>query len=110
MLGLISFTTEQRSKEVSIRKVNGASVASIIQLISKEFIILISIAMVIAIPFSWYFMEEWLSSFAYKIVLSKDVDVFIYSAFIAFLITILTVGYHTWRAAIANPVDALRDE
>lgn len=110
LLGLISFTTEQRAKEVSIRKVNGASVASIIRLISREFLILISIATFIAVPIAYYFMDEWLQSFAYKIILTREIDVFIYSALIAFAITMLTVGYHTRRAAVANPVDALRDE
>ena len=110
LLGLISFTTEQRAREVSIRKVNGASVGSIIRLISTEFMILVSIASVIAIPVAYYFMDEWLQSFAYKITLSKEIDVFVYSALIAFAITMLTVGYHTRKAATANPVNALRDE
>ena len=110
LLGLISFTTEQRAREVSIRKVNGASVGSIIRLISTEFMILVSIASVIAIPVAYYFMDEWLQSFAYKITLSKEVDVFVYSALIAFVITMLTVGYHTRKAATTNPVNALRDE
>ena len=57
-----------------------------------------------------YFMDEWLKSFAYKIILSRELDVFIYSALIAIIITMLTVGYHTRRAATANPVNALRDE
>lgn len=110
LLGLISFTTEQRTKEVGIRKVNGASVSAIIRLISKEFIILISIATIIAIPMSYYFMDNWLQSFAYKIVLAQQIDVFILGAIFAFIITILTVAYHTSRAATANPVNALREE
>jgi putative ABC transport system permease protein len=110
LLGLISFTTEQRAREVSIRKVNGASVASIVRLISKEFILLVSLATVFAVPAAYYFMNEWLQSFAYKITLTQEIDVFIYSALIAFLITMLTVGYHTRKAATANPVNALRDE
>jgi putative ABC transport system permease protein len=110
LLGLISFTTEQRTKEVGIRKVNGASVSAIIRLISKEFIILISIATIIAIPVSYYFMNNWLQSFAYKIILAQRLDLFILSAVSAFVITIITVAYHTSRAATANPVNALREE
>lgn len=110
LLGLVSFTTEQRAREVSIRKVNGASVASIVVLISKEFLVLVTIAAIIAVPLAYYFMDEWLQSFAYKILLSREIDVFIYSALMAILITLLTVGYHTRKAAMANPVNALRDE
>ena len=110
LLGLISFSTEQRRKEISIRKVNGASVETILRLIAKEFVILISIATIIAVPVAYYFMDSWLQSFAYKIVLSKQIDLFVLSALMAFIITILTAAYHTRRAAIANPVNALREE
>ena len=110
LLGLVSFTTEQRKKEVGIRKVSGASVAAIIKLISKEFVILISIATVIAVPVAYYFMNEWLQSFAYKIVLTQQIHLFVISALMAFVITLFTVAFHTQRAAIANPVNALREE
>ena len=110
LLGLVSFTTEQRKKEVGIRKVNGASVSTIIALISKEFIILILIATVIAVPVSYYFMDQWLLSFAYKIVLTQHVYLFVASALLAFVITVITVAYHTRKAATANPVNALREE
>jgi putative ABC transport system permease protein len=110
LLGLISFTTEQRAKEVGIRKVNGASVSAIINLISKEFVVLVSIATVIAVPIAYYFMEQWLKSFAYKLILVQQIDVFVLSAVMAFAITMITVAFHTRKAATANPVDALRDE
>lgn len=110
LLGLVSFTTEQRTKEVGIRKVNGASVSTIVALISKEFIILIFIATVIAVPVSYYFMDQWLLSFAYKIVLTQHVYLFVASALLAFVITVVTVAYHTRKAATANPVNALREE
>lgn len=110
LLGLISFTTEQRAKEVGIRKVNGASVGAIIRLISKEFFILVAIGTVISVPFSYYFMNKWLQSFAYKIMLTEQLSLFFISALLAFLITMLTVAYHTRRAATANPVNALREE
>ena len=80
------------------------------RLISKEFMILISIASVIAIPLAYYFMDTWLRTFAYKIVLSNQVGLFVISAAMAFIITLLTVTYHTMRAATANPVNALREE
>ena len=111
LLGLISFTTEQRRKEVvGIRKVHGAGVNSIITLISKEFVILISIASVLALPAAYYFMSEWLQSFAYRIVLSEQIDLFIFSTLMAFGITLLTVAFHTKKAAVANPINALREE
>ena len=110
LLGLISFTTEQRTKEMGIRKVNGASVTAIVRLISIEFIALIVIATVIAMPVSYYFMNNWLQSFSYKIVLAKQIDLFVLSGVMALIITLLTVTYHTMRAATANPVDALREE
>lgn len=110
LLGLTSFTTEQRTKEIGIRKVIGASVSSIITLVSKEFIILVLIATIIACPIAWYFMENWLEAFAYKIELKDETMTFISSALIAIVITILTVGFHTAKAATANPINALKDE
>jgi len=110
LLGLISFTAEQRTKEIGIRKVHGASVGATITLISKEFVIMITIATVIAIPVAFYFMYEWLQSFAYKIVLTQQIDLFLIGALMAFVITLATVAFHTQRAALANPVDALREE
>lgn len=110
LLGLTSFTTEQRTKEIGIRKVIGASVASIITLVSKEFIILVMIATLIACPIAWYFMDNWLQAFAYKIELSGETMTFLLSALLALIITMITVGFHTAKAATANPVDALKDE
>lgn len=110
LLGLTSFTTEQRTKEIGIRKVIGASLNSIVVLISKEFLLLIIIATIVASPVAYYFMDSWLQAFAYKIELNQEWLTFILSAVLAIVITLITVGYHTLRAAMSNPVNALRSE
>ncbi|MEO0555027.1 MAG: FtsX-like permease family protein [Bacteroidota bacterium] len=110
LLGLTSFTTEQRTKEIGIRKVLGANLKMIVFLISKEFLILVMIATIIAFPVAYYFMDNWLQSFAYKIELTREAPTFLLSAALAVLITLLTVGFHTLKAAVANPVNSLRSE
>lgn len=110
LLGLAAFTTEQRTKEIGVRKVIGASISGLVALVSREFFILVGIGMVIAFPAAWYFTESWLQNFAYHIELSSEWLTFLLSALIAFVITFLTVGYHVMRAARANPVKSLRDE
>jgi putative ABC transport system permease protein len=110
LLGLAAFTTEQRTKEIGVRKVIGASVNSLVFLVSKEFFLLVGIGMVLAFPAAWYFTNSWLQNFAYRIELENEWFTFIASAALAFVITMLTVGYHVFRAAVANPVNSLRDE
>jgi putative ABC transport system permease protein len=110
LLGLAAFTTEQRTKEIGVRKVIGASVQSLVVLVSREFFLLVGIGMVLAFVGAWYFTESWLQNFAYRINLSGEWLTFLVSAFLAFAITLLTVGYHVIRAASANPVKSLRDE
>ena len=110
LLGLAAFTTEQRTKEIGVRKVIGASIQSLVIMVSKEFFVLVGVGMVLALPFSWYFTENWLQKFAYRIELKGEWFTFIVSALLAFLITFVTVGYHVIRAASANPVRSLRDE
>jgi len=110
LLGLAAFTTEQRTKEIGVRKVIGASVNSLVFLVSKEFFLLVGIGMVIAFPAAWYFTNGWLQNFAYRIDLEGEWITFIVSALLAFVITMVTVGYHVLRAAMANPVKSLRDE
>lgn len=110
LLGLAAFTTEQRYKEIGVRKVIGASVQGLVVLVSKEFFLLVGIGTLIAFPFAWYFTTSWLQNFAYRIDLAGEWLTFVASAVLAFLITLLTVGYHVVRAASANPVKALRDE
>jgi putative ABC transport system permease protein len=110
LLGLSAFTTEQRTKEIGVRKVIGASVSGLVVLISKEFFVLVGTGMALAFPAAWYFTEHWLQNFAYRIELTAAWATFLISALMALAITLLTVGYHVVRAASANPVKALRDE
>lgn len=110
LLGLAAFTTEQRTKEIGVRKVIGASVTNLVTLVSREFFLLVGLGMLIAFPAAWYFTENWLTNFAYHIELKGEWLTFLLSALLAFMITLLTVGYHVMRAAHANPVKSLRDE
>ncbi|HEY0741129.1 MAG TPA: ABC transporter permease [Chryseosolibacter sp.] len=110
LLGLAAFTTEQRTKEIGVRKVIGASIQNLVFLVSKEFFLLVGLGMLIAFPAAWYFTDNWLQNFAYRIELSGEWLTFIVSALLAFVITFSTVGYHVIRAAAANPVKSLRDE
>jgi ABC-type antimicrobial peptide transport system permease subunit/AraC-like DNA-binding protein len=108
LFGVASFVAEQRIKEIGIRKVLGASVMSIWGSLSKEFIMLVGIALVIAVPFSWYFMHQWLQHYTYRTGLSWWV--FTLTAAGALLITLVTVSYHSIKAALTNPVKSLRSE
>jgi len=110
LLGLAAYTTEQRTKEIGVRKVIGASVNSLVILVSKEFFILVALGTVIVFPAAWYFTDRWLQNFAYRIVLNSEWKTFLFSSLLAFAITLVTVGYHVVRAALSNPVNALRDE
>lgn len=106
--GLVTYTTEQRTKEIGIRKVLGASVHSIMTLLSKDFLKLVLVAAIIAFPVAWYFMHEWLQDFPYRI----DVPfwVFLATGVLAAVVAFLTISYKTFRAANANPVKNLRTE
>lgn len=108
LLGLIAFTTEQRQKEISIRKVMGANVSQLVPLVTRNFVALVGLSCLIAFPVAWYFMNNWLEIFPYNTGLS--ITPFILSAFVVLFITLLTVIFHTLRAAVANPVKALRSE
>ena len=108
LFGLASFTVAQRGKEISIRKVLGASVNQIVGILSKEFIVLVIVSMVLAFPVAWYFMGDWLSSYAYRIDLNWLP--FAASALIAGLIAFATIGMQTFKAAVTNPSVRLRDE
>lgn len=99
---------QQKTKEIGIRKVLGASIMNIVTNLSKEFILLICIANAIAWPLAYYFMNKWLQNFAYRMDLS--VWTFILSGLAAFCIALLTVSYQSIKAARANPVDSLRYE
>ena len=106
--GLMTLTAFQRIKEIGIRKVLGASVPNIVHMLSKEFIVLIGIALLITIPMAYYAMHQWLESFSFKIDLSWWI--FAMGGVGAILIALLTISYQAIRAALANPVDSLRDE
>jgi putative ABC transport system permease protein len=108
LYGLASFMAVQRIKEVGIRKVLGASVSNIIYLFSKEFIILIGIAFVIASPVAWYFMHKWLQDYPYRINISWWI--FIIGGALSIIIAFLTVSFQAIKAAVANPVKSLRTE
>jgi predicted permease len=108
LYGLVSFMAVQKTKEVGIRKVLGASAANIVYLFSKEFTILISIAFVIAAPLAYLMMSNWLQDFVYRIKLGASV--FIIAIMISVIIAWITVGYKAVKAAIANPVKSLRTE
>ncbi len=108
LLGLTLHTTEQRIKEIGVRKVLGASVADIVFALSKESIRLVVIAALVAWPTAYYFMSRWLQNFAYRISLS--VWIFVLSGLIVFFIAMLTLSFQVIKAGISNPVDALRYE
>ena len=108
MFGLISLFAKQRVKEIGIRKVLGASVADITRLLSKDFLILVGIAIFIASPIAWYIMNNWLQDFAYRINISWWM--FFIAGAIAIIIALVTIGFQAIKAAIANPVKSLRTE
>jgi putative ABC transport system permease protein len=108
LYGLVSFMVVQRTKEVGVRKVLGASVRSIVYLFSKEFMILIALSFVIAVPIAWYMMTGWLQNFVYRIPIS--IDAFVLAVVASILLAWFAVGYKAIKAALANPVKSLRSE
>lgn len=108
LFGLASFVAEQRKKEIGVRKVLGASVYSLWQMLSKEFALLVFISCFIAIPLAWYYLNDWLKQYEYRTTISFWI--FIVSAILALAITIITVSFQAIKAAIANPVESLRTE
>ncbi|GAB4010034.1 ABC transporter permease [Spirosoma migulaei] len=108
LFGLAAFTAEQRTKEIGVRKVLGASVASIVTLLSKDFVRLVLLAIVISSPIAWYVMNQWLQGFAYKTDLSWWV--FALAGVLAVGIALITVSFQSIKAALMNPVKSLRSE
>ncbi|MEX0722305.1 MAG: ABC transporter permease [Gracilimonas sp.] len=108
LFGLAAYSAEQRTKEIGIRKVMGASVANIVALLSKDFVKLVILGFIIAIPIAWYAMNQWLADFAYRIEIGPGI--FVLAGAAALVIALLTVSWQSIKAAIANPVDSLRSE
>jgi putative ABC transport system permease protein len=108
LLGLATFTAEQRQKEISIRKVLGASMVRLFRMLTLDFLWPVALAFVIATPIAWYFMYGWLKGFAYK--LAVPWWIFGLCGFAAVVIAMLTVGYQALRAAFRSPAEALRSE
>jgi putative ABC transport system permease protein len=108
LLGLASYSTVQRTKEIGIRKVMGASVSNIVNLLSIDFLKLVLISFIIAAPLAWYFMHQWLKDFAYRININWWI--FLVAGVTAVLVALFTISFQAIRAAIANPVESLRTE
>lgn len=108
LFGLVTFTAEQRYKEIGVRKVLGSTVLEIVTMLSKDFLKLVLISFLIAFPLGFYLMKRWLESFAYRIEIKWHI--FILAGIITILIAFLTIGWKSYRAATMNPVDALKNE
>ena len=108
LFGIVSFSMVQRAKEIGVRKVLGASVANVLILANKEFLQLIILAFILAIPVSYYAMGEWLSSFAYHV--NIGILPMILGLFFTLIIAVCTISYESLKAALVNPVDSLRNE
>jgi len=108
LFGLAAFTIEQRTKEIGVRKILGASLTAITSLLSKDFLKLVVLSIIIASPLAWWAMNNWLQNFAYRITIQWWV--FAAAGFIAIFTAVITVSYHALKAAMANPVKSLRSE
>lgn len=108
LFGLVTFTTEQRTKEIGIRKVLGADIGTIVQLLSKDFLKLVLLALLVAVPVAWWAMNKWLQEFAYRIHISWWI--FALAGLTAIAIALFTISFRTIKAATANPVKSLRTE
>lgn len=110
IFGLAAFSAQQRQKELSIRKVLGASVRQVVMLISYEFLILVAVAALLAIPFSWYFINHWLNDFAYRIDVMDHWVIFLLGGLLTTIVAFLTIGIKTYKTAASNPAEIMRYE
>ncbi|MBV6645248.1 MAG: ABC transporter permease, partial [Cyclobacteriaceae bacterium] len=110
IFGLISFTAQDRKKEIGVRKVLGADIRQIVSLLSKEFVLMVSISSIIAIPGVYFFLSKWLEDFAYRIDLIYCWYLFLGAVILTLFLALLTIAYQAIRAAVANPVESLRYE
>jgi len=108
LFGLATYMAEQRTKEIGIRKVLGASVSNVVAMLSKDFLLLVVIASIVAFPVAWWAMNKWLQDFEYRVNIS--VWVFMIAGIAALLIALITVSFQAIKAATANPVKSLRSE
>ncbi len=108
LFGLAALAAVNRTKEIGIRKVLGASVTVIVRLLSKDFIVLVVIALLVASPIAWYFMNKWLLDYAYRINISWWV--FVITGAVTVLIALITISFQAIKVAVANPVNSLRSE
>jgi putative ABC transport system permease protein len=106
--GLSAYSISRRTKEVGIRKTNGARILQVLILLNKDFVKWVGIAFVIAVPVAWFIMNKWLENYAYRVELSWWI--FTIAGVIALVIALITVSWQSWRAAVRNPVEALRYE
>jgi putative ABC transport system permease protein len=108
LFGLASYMVEQRTKEVGIRKVFGANESVIIRLISRDFIVLVAISIIIAIPVAYYFMSNWLENYVYRTQIG--VPLLLVAALLTVLLTFVTISFKAYQAAVMNPANSLRTE
>ena len=108
LFGLTIYSTTQRSKEIGVRKVLGASTTRLVSILTADFIKLFFVALMVSIPISWFIMNRWLEGFAYRIAI--DWKIFAFAGSITLLVAFVTMSLKTVKAARANPVESLRDE
>jgi putative ABC transport system permease protein len=108
LFGLAAYMAENRSKEIGIRKVLGASVFSVIRLLTREFVVLVIVALIIATPVGWWLMNKWLQDYSYRIQISWVS--FATSGLMAIIIAVITVSFQAGKAAMTNPVKSIKTE